>query len=93
MRFVKETRPYKKDFQREERGKYRYVIREELPTVIEMLASDIPLPTKYRDHMLTGNWAGHGECHIRPDLLLVYIKTTDNILYLVGLGSHSEIFS
>ena len=92
MRLVRETRAYKKGFQREERGQYRFVIRDELPTVIEMLAADISLPTKYRDHVLTGDWLGHGECHIRPDLLLVYLKTNDNELYLVEIGSHSEIF-
>ena len=41
MRFVSETRAYEKDFQREERHRYRFIIREELPTVIEMLAADI----------------------------------------------------
>ena len=99
MRFVSETRAYKKDFQREERGQYRLVIRDELPTVIEMLAADITLPAKYHDHVLTGDWAHHGECHIKPDLLLVYMKIDDKDsedkngeLRLVRLGSHSELF-
>ena len=100
MRFVSETRAYKKDSQHEERGKYRFVIRDELPDVIATLAADQPLPAKYRDHMLTGNWAGHGECHLKPDLLLVYMKTGDTTdaeelsgeLRLVRLGSHAEIF-
>ena len=54
MRFINETRAYEKDLQREERGQYRFIIRDELPIVIEMLAADIVLPTKYRDHMFTG---------------------------------------
>ena len=99
MRFISETRAYKKDLQREERGQYRFVIRDDLPTIIEMLATDIVLPAKYRDHVLTGNWTGHGECHIKPDLLLIYMKIDDENsedkkgeLRLVRLGSHSELF-
>ena len=100
MRFVREPRPYKKDFQREERGQYRFAIRDELPDVIAMLAADLNLPVKYRDHALTGDWVGRRECHIKPDLLLVYMKIDgvsfeDKIgeLRLIRLGSHSEIFS
>ena len=99
MRFINETRAYEKDLQREERGQYRFIIRDELPIVIEMLAADIVLPTKYRDHMFTGNWAGHRECHIKPDLLLIYMKidgvsfeNKDGELRLVRLGSHAELF-
>ena len=99
MRFISETRAYKKDYQREECGQDRFVIRDELPYVIAMLADDQPLPVKYRDHMLTGNWAGHRECHIKPDLLLAYMKIDgvsfeDKVgeLRLVRLGSHSELF-
>ena len=98
MRSVSETRAYKKDYQREERGQYRFVIRDELSSVIEMLAADLTLPAKYRDHMLTGEWAGHMECHIRPDLLLIYMKiggekpeNNSGELRLVRLGSHSEL--
>ena len=98
MRSVIKTRAYKKDFQRESEGKYREVLAGDLPKVISMLAADIPLPLKYRDHALTGNWAGHGECHLKPDLLLIYMKIDgvyfeDKIgeLRLVRLGSHAEL--
>jgi len=99
MRFVSETRAYKKDLQREERGQYRFVIRDDLPTIIEMLAADIVLPPKYRDHELIGDWISHRECHVKPDLLLIYMKIDDKNsedksgeLRLVRLGSHSELF-
>ena len=67
------------------------VLKEELWAIVNMLANDIPLPAKYNDHLLTGNWKSHGECHIRQDFLLIYLKTDDNNLYLVRLGSHSEV--
>ena len=73
-------------------GRYRGIILEELPLIVETLANDIDLPDKYQYHALTGNWQGHNECHVRPDLLLVYQKINDDKLYLVEIGSHSEIF-
>ena len=99
MRSIIKTNAYKKDLQRESSGKYWLVLATDLPNIIEMLAADVVLPAKYRDHMLTGNWTGHGECHIKPDLLLLYMKIDDEIsedksgeLRLVRLGSHAELF-
>jgi mRNA interferase YafQ len=91
MRCVKETASFKKDFKREGKGKYRSVMAGELTDVIILLADDTPLPEKYNDHALTGKWANHRECHIRPDFLLIYLKLGDNTLYLSRLGSHSEV--
>lgn len=61
--------------------------------VIEKLANDVPLDEKCRDHALGGDYAGHRECHIEPDWLLIYKKyQSELILYLVRSGSHSELF-
>ena len=43
-----------------------------LKKVIELLANGEPLPQKYKDHNLTGNYADCRECHIEPDWLLIY---------------------
>ena len=51
-----------------------------------------PLDARYRDHDLSGDWAGYRECHIKPDLLLIYRKSGSDILRLARLGSHGEIF-
>ncbi|VAW31559.1 mRNA interferase YafQ, partial [hydrothermal vent metagenome] len=40
--------------------------------VNELLVAGEQLPVKNRDHILTGNWKGHRECHIEPDWLLIY---------------------
>ena len=45
-----------------------------------------------RDHALSGDWAGYRECHIKPDLLLIYRKPDADTLRLARLGSHSELF-
>jgi mRNA interferase YafQ len=63
-----------------------------LPEVAELLATDRPLKGKHRDHALSGNWKDHRECHLKPDLLLIYKKPDDHTLRLVRIGSHSELF-
>jgi len=63
--------------------------------MILALANDQILPPHLRDHDLTGDWKGYRECHIKPDLLLIYRKqgtAGGGILRLARLGSHSELF-
>lgn len=91
MRSTKQTHAFKKDLKRESRGKYHHILQEDFVSIVRQLALDRVLPPQYRDHALTGEWAGHRECHIMPDLLLIYLKTNDNTLHLVRLGSHSEL--
>ena len=59
--------------------------------VVNALAADIPLPRRNFDHPLSGDWVDHRDCHIRPDLILIYRKPDDEHLELVRLGSHSEL--
>ncbi len=63
-----------------------------LDDIVEKLLCGEPLPEKNNDHVLTGNWKGHRECHITPDWLLVY-RVIENtlILSLVRTGSHSDL--
>lgn len=62
-------------------------------TVVELLLSDQVLPQKNRDHALSGDWMGYRECHIKPDLLLIYRKPDAHTVRLARLGSHSELFA
>jgi mRNA interferase YafQ len=59
---------------------------------VALLLSDQVLPANSRDHALIGEWAGYRECHIKPDLLLIYRKADADTLRLARLGSHSELF-
>lgn len=66
-----------------------------LPELVEALChlqNNQPLPEKYQDHPLKGNFKGFRDCHIKPDLVLIYKITDDDILELHYLNSHSEIF-
>jgi mRNA interferase YafQ len=92
MRSIKALRSYKKDFRREARSENVEAMATELPVVVTALAADAPLPAKYFDHLLEGEWQDHGECHIKPDFLLIYLKLGEDQLHLVRLGSHSELF-
>ena len=57
-----------------------------------LLAADTPMPPAYQDHPLSGNWNDHRDCHLKPDLLLIYRKPGKVTLQLVRLGSHHELF-
>ena len=59
--------------------------------VVNRLAADTPLSRRMFDHPLSGEWNDHRDCHIRPDLVLIYRKPDDDSLELVRLGSHGEL--
>lgn len=64
-----------------------------LDDVIRALSRGETLPEKNKDHALSGNWAGHRECHIQPDWLLVYrIEDDVLVLTLARTGTHSDLF-
>lgn len=63
-----------------------------LNEVLDMLRNETPLPEKYRQHPLQGNYTGCLECHIEGDFLLIWYDEVNNIIALFRLGSHSELF-
>ncbi len=66
---------------------------DKLFDVISMIAEGKKLDEKYRDHNLSGDYAGCRECHVEPDWLLVY-ELMDDVLVLMiyRVGTHSELF-
>ncbi|MDR2946900.1 MAG: type II toxin-antitoxin system YafQ family toxin [Candidatus Adiutrix sp.] len=64
---------------------------EELDAVMDMLITGNPLPEKYQDHQLGGNYKNHRECHVQPDWLLVY-RLSPTMIHFVRTGTHSDIF-
>jgi mRNA interferase YafQ len=60
----------------------------------ELLVMGKPLPARNKDHLLTGNWRNHRECHVEPDWLLIYRINDDKyIIEYVRTGSHSDLFN
>ena len=95
MREVRERSFFKRALKRLSRGIHRDILvrpEGELWRVVRTLANDEQLASKYKDHPLHGDLEGCRECHIRPDLLLVYQYEGDYLLLLDMLGSHSELF-
>lgn len=91
MRTIEWTGQFKRDFKREGKGRHRATLDADLFPIIDTLANDLPLQPRYRDHALTGDWKDHRDCHVKPDLVLIYLKPDDETLRLVRLGSHSEL--
>jgi len=90
MRKISRTNQFKRDYKRESRGQYRAVLDQLLMGFVSYFMSDQPLPQYYRDHALTGNWSDYRDCHLKPDLVMIYCISDDE-LTLVRLGSHSEL--
>ncbi|WP_400770026.1 type II toxin-antitoxin system YafQ family toxin [Methylosinus sporium] len=91
MRAIKYTSRFRQDYRRERSGALGKKIDQLLLDAVDLLAADQPLPTRYRDHELIGEWKDHRDCHLRPDLLLIYRKPDAETLELVRLGSHSQL--
>ena len=87
---VKYTTGFKKDYKRAIKHGLKIELLEQ---VVALLAMGEPLPEKNRDYDLSGDWAGHRECHILPDRLLIYrIEDDVLVLTLARTGSHSDLF-
>ena len=95
MRLIRRGAKYERDLKRLKKSPRASQLLPEIDRVIGMLALDEPLPAKYCDHDLKGEWKDCRECHIKPDLLLIYEKSDEGELHLLKLerlGSHSELF-
>ena len=87
---VRYSAKFKKDFKVIVKRGYDVSIFEE---VITLLCEEKPLPEKYLDHLLTGNYLGHRSCHITSDWLLIYkIEKSILTLSLTRTGTHSDLY-
>ena len=91
MRTLEQSRQFKRDLKREAKGPYRKALSSDFMAILKVLTNDEPLAEKHCDHALTGNWKDHRNCHVKPDLVLIYRKPDDAVLQLVRLVSHSEL--
>ncbi|WP_410170246.1 type II toxin-antitoxin system YafQ family toxin [Aliarcobacter butzleri] len=82
------TTSFKKDYKKLSQ-KNKNILKE----VIIKLANNEILEEKYKDHKLIGDYLGCRECHIKPDLMLIYrIDNQVLELALVRIGNHSDLF-
>lgn len=88
MRTILYSGQFKKDFKRMEK---RGSDMKKLRAVIEKLANEEELETRFKDHSLHGNFSGARDCHISPDWVLIY-AIVGNELRLIRTGTHSDLF-
>ncbi len=91
MRTISYTNRFRRDYKREKVGRHGKTLDNDLTQIVDLLAADTPLPRKNFDHPLAGEWKDFRDCHIKPDLVLIYRKPDKGSLDLVRLGSHSEL--
>jgi mRNA interferase YafQ len=72
MRKIDRHGQFKRDYKREAKGRHGKMLDALLGPIIMALANDEPLEPRHRDHALTGEWKDHRDCHVRPDLVLIY---------------------
>ena len=88
MLSIRESSAFKRDIKRLKRGNFDL---SKLAAIIIRLANKEKLEERHSDHLLSSNWRGYRECHIKPDVLLIYRIEGDE-LQLARTGSHSELF-
>ena len=89
MRALVRTSKFKRDYKREKRTDAQ--LDAVFVPVLEILMGNDPVPERLQDHALSGSWKGYRDCHVRPDLVLIYARSTET-LTLVRIGSHSDVF-
>ncbi|MCH8501315.1 MAG: type II toxin-antitoxin system YafQ family toxin [Aliidiomarina sp.] len=86
---IEYTSQFKRDFKKITKRPIEDIL--EVGHVISRLQQKKPLADKFVDHSLSGDWSGFRDCHIKPDLVLIY-RVSGNSLQLARIGSHSELF-
>lgn len=89
MKKLRQTGQFKKDLKRILNNPRKV---SALKVVLGLLRETGTVTREYRPHFLTGIYRGHMECHIGSDFLLIWIDEREDVIKLVRLGSHSELF-
>ena len=91
MRTIEETTQFRIGYRQLMRQPHRQRIETGFKEVLSLLLADLPLQPRHRDHAMKGNWSGFRDCHVLPDVVLIYRKVGETELHLVRIGSHSEL--
>lgn len=91
MREIKQTAAFKRDLKREIKGQHRGFLSANFAQIIQALAKDEPLGAQHRDPALVGEWKDCRDCHVRPDLVLIFRKPDASTLQLVRLAFSSPL--
>ena len=91
MRTIERTGAFKRDFKRVLSNPKHRDVEPLFVDLLRLLLEDALIPPRFCDHLLSGEWKDHRDCHVKPDLVLIYRKPDNSVLQLVRIGSHSEL--
>lgn len=89
MKAFKTSTQYRKDLKRYKNNPQKLTALREL---LELLRDELPIPAFYKPHRLLGKYKGCMECHVQGDFLLLWVDEENDIIELIRLGKHSELF-
>lgn len=89
MKKIYPSSQFKRDYKRYRNNPEKLA---DLKVIIDLLANESPIPPKFKPHKLTGDYKGCLECHIQNDFLLIWFDPEQEVIELVRMGSHSELF-
>lgn len=89
MKTLKFSTQFKKDLKK---YKHQTSQLDALEYILGILKRGDTIPQECKPHMLTSDYKGHMECHVRNDLLLIWYDRNSDIIVLVRFGTHSELF-
>jgi mRNA interferase YafQ len=92
MRTIRRSTAFRRDFKRLLKDSRHHDLDAMMNELVSRLAADAPLPERLQDHKLAGPWTGYRDCHVKPDLVLIYRRIGDDLLQLARLGTHSDLF-
>ena len=90
MLIIERTKQFKKDYKKVTKRSDGEKIKSELMHILKLLIKKEPLPSKNRDYGLTGQLKGFRDCHLKPDVILIY-KVNKKLLQLLRMAWHSEL--
>ena len=88
---IYQTSSFKKDRRRELKNPNNKDLDLRVVEILFLLINQKPVPSRFKLHRLKGNYSGYLECHVKPDLLMIFRIETKRV-YLYRLGSHSNLF-
>lgn len=86
-RTIQKTSKFKKDFKQYQTNK-KVVSR--LNDILYCLMNRLPLSEQYKNHPLTGEWKGYYDCHVLPNVVLIYTYD-DTTISLTRIGTHNKL--
>ena len=87
------TGQFKKDLKRIKKRSAGYL--DNIQKTIKLLEKNgvDAIPAKMRPHKLSGYYKGSWECHVLPDLLIIWFQIDDaGVIRLIRAGTHSDLF-